>query len=322
MSNKDMKKGKTKKIHISPLVIVLFVVLFLYSISLLLLLGWGLLSSLKNHLDFGTPTYNVLGFPILEGKINSREELFQLKNYRFIIENFHFRKKASFYSRGTLITHEAELNLFNMLMYTILYAGIGAFIVAIVPCVVGYICAKYDFWYSKVVYTMALIVLSLPSVGAYASELTLLRNLGLYDTFLGNFIQKFSFTGMYFFIYYAYFRGVASTYSEAAEIDGASQWKILVQIILPLAIKMLSTVYLIKFIELWNDYQTAVLYLPTHPTLAYGVYEMSKNTVIKGMEKVPVRIASCMLIALPMIILFVVLRDKIMGNVSMGGLKE
>ena len=106
MSNKDMKKGKTKKIHISPLVIVLFVVLFLYSISLLLLLGWGLLSSLKNHLDFGTPTYNVLGFPILEGKINSREELFQLKNYRFIIENFHFRPTRTttpFWNKATFL---------------------------------------------------------------------------------------------------------------------------------------------------------------------------------------------------------------------------
>ena len=80
-----------------------------------------------------------------------------------------------------------------------------------------------------------------------------------------------------------------------------------------------ATVFLIKFIEFWNDYSTPLLYLPTHPTLAYGVQDMSTNGDI---NKVLERIASCMVLALPITILFIVFRNKIMGNVTMGGVKE
>ncbi len=320
---KNEKKQNSKK-NISPLVIILFSVLVIYVLSFVALLFWGLLTSVKSYLDFGVPNHNVLGFPTLDEskKFNSVEQFFKLSNYTLVLENFHFKREVSFYSAGKLVTHRADLNFVSLILYTLLYAGVSALIQALVPCIVAYICAKYDFWYCKVVYTTALVVLSVPSVGIYPSEVALLRNLGLYDTFIGTWIQKFGFTGLYFFVFYSYFKGLAGTYSEAAEVDGASQWRTLVSIILPLAIKTLATIYLIKFIEYWNDYQTANLYLPTKPTLAYGIYIMAYSTSDNSLARVPVRIASCMLLAIPMIIIFVVFRNRIMGNVSVGGIKE
>ena len=162
--------------------------------------------------------------------------------------------------------------------------------------------------------------MTIPTVGIYPSEITLLRNLGLYDTMIGIYIQKFSCYGMYFFVFHAFFESIPDTYSEAAEIDGASQFTIMVRIMMPLAVKMIGTVMLIQFIHLWNDYQTAYLYLPSYPTLAYGVWYVN----FQGggeLGRTPVRVASCMTLAIPVLIIFSFFKDKIMGNVSMGGIK-
>ena len=124
---------------------------------------------------------------------------------------------------------------------------------------------------------------------------------------------------MYFFVFTAFYQSVPDSFSEAAEIDGASQFHILTKIILPLSVKTLSTVFLIQFIHFWNDYQTANLYMPTKPTLAYLVWKM---TTISDLNEATLRISTTMMLALPILVAFIFLKDKLMGNVSMGGLKQ
>ena len=94
-------------------------------------------------------------------------------------------------------------------------------------------------------------------------------------------------------------------------------------------VKTIGTVFLIQFIALWNDWQTTMLYLPTHPTLARAVYEMSlgKSDIGTGSERfllqtAPLKITASMILAVPITIIFVIFRNKLMGNVSVGGLKE
>ena len=65
----------------------------------------------------------------------------------------------------------------------------------------------------------------------------------------------------------------------------------------------------------------ALLYMPTHPTLAYGVYYMSISNM-NGLSSAPMRMVACVILALPITTVFVVFKDKVMGNVTMGGVKE
>ena len=265
---KKQEKGIVNKVFIVCVCIFLSV----YALALLFLLGWGLLTSLKSRTDF-LFAENILGLPQLK---YSKEELLYLANYKLIFQNFDFTEKVVFYSGDTLITHESKSDFFVLLLNTFLYAGVGSLIAAIVPAVVAYTCVKYKFRFSKILYAVVLFVYIVPVVGNYPSAITVLRNLRFYDTFGGNYIQKFSFTGMYFFVYWAFYESLSDTYSEAAEIDGASQFRILVSIIVPLSVKIISSVWLILFVQHWNDYQTPMLYLPTKPTLAYGVYYMTQ----------------------------------------------
>lgn len=313
-----MKRQKDTNIVNKILIAALLIFLIVYAVSVIATLGWGLLTSFKNDNDYSLAG-NKLGFPNLEF---SSKEFLQWENYRLIIEHFEWKANAKFFSNGIRITHRQDVTIVTLVVNTVIYAGMGALLHAFVPCVTAYLCVKYPYKLSKIIYSVCLIIQIIPIVGAYPSEISLLRSLGVYDTFLGYFMQKFNFTGMYFFVFHAYFRGVPDSYTEAAEVDGASQTAILFRIILPLAVKMISTVTLILFIQLWNDYQTPLLYLPTRPTLAYGVYHMVYGQGVPVLNKLPIKVAGCMVLALPILVAFIFLKDKLMGNVSIGGIKD
>lgn len=314
-----MKKYSKKKGSYSPIVIIVCVLLIIYSISLFVPLLWGLLTTFKSSKDFGViGGYNILGLP--NPKYSANEIRFG--NYKEVFSGFSVSTRVSFYTIAGKVNHSSKDNLLSLLLNTILYAGVGSAILAFVPAEVAYLCAKYKYKFSSILYGCALVVMVMPIVGAYPSEITLLRQLGLYDSLWGNWIQKFSFVGMYFFVYYAFYAGLSDTYIEAAEIDGASQLRVFVSIIIPLSVKMISTVMLIQFVQLWNDYQTPLLYMPTIPTIAYGIYHNTMMETSGNWQKAPLKITSCMILAIPVFIIFIFLKDKLMGNITMGGIKE
>lgn len=93
------------------------------------------------------------------------------------------------------------------------------------------------------------------------------------------------------------------------------------RIYLPLVRNLFFTVMLLQGIYFWNDFQTPLLYLPTYPTLAYWLYRFTENTKVE-LSFVPVKAAGAMLLVVPIFILFAAFNKKMMGNLSLGGLKE
>ena len=316
-----MSLKKDKSITNKVFVIVVCALLAVYTISMIYPLVWGLLTSLKSNFDFSL-FGNVAGFPNLnkDDVATSWNEFFKLKNYVNVFKIATVRGIANYYSGDKLINRITETNLLGLIINTLLYAGAGALLQSIVPAIVAYAVAKFDFKYGKVLFAVALFAMIMPVVGAYPSEITLLRRIGVFDTFWGYFMQKCNFMGMYFFVYHAFFKSLSDAYTEAAEIDGASHFRCLVSIILPLSIKIISTVFLIQFVHFWNDYQTPLLYMPTKPTLAYGVWFWAWNN--QTLKTTPERVSASMMLAIPILIVYIFLKDKLMGNITMGGIKQ
>lgn len=313
-------KMKRRKRESSPLnitiKIILLIILLVYTLSMLLPFVWGIITSLKSNFEF-LYMHNILGVPTLE---YSKEEML-FANYRRAFKYFEFTKQVSFYFGEHEINHFTENTLFTMILNTLLYAGVGAFLATIVPAVISYLCAKFKYKFSGFIYGLVVAVMTIPIIGSTPAMITMMRSIGLYDTFIGYFFQKFNFCGMYFLVFYAFFETLPDTYSEAAEIDGANYYTILLKIVLPLAGKMIATVFLIQLVAYWNDYQTALVHMPTHPTLAYGVYRIAHEVTSGDLANIPTRISVCMMLAVPILIVFVIFKDKIMGNVSIGGIK-
>lgn len=285
----------------SPLMIVLFILLTIYSLFIIYLLVWGIITSLKTVDDFRN---NILGFP---------KQGLAFSNFSYVFKNFYVDIEVN----GVPGKRYIE----DMILNTLLYSVGGAFIQTLVPCLVAYAVSRFDFKFNAVIKGIVIVTMILPIVGSAPAEIDLLRSLHMYDSIIGNWIQKFHFLGMYFLVFLAAFKAVPKELSEAAYVDGAGEFKVMTKIMLPLIKTVFTTIMLIKFVELWNDYQTPLLYLPNHPTLAYGVYSLSV-TNINGMNNVPARMAGCVMLLVPILIIFISFRKKIMGNVTLGGVKE
>ena len=305
-----------KKIHkITPFMAVLLVALSVYALSMLVLVAWGMQSSLKTITEFNRvdPLWLPDGAPWE----------WAWKNYGDVISNFRVPVKREV--EGMRLPF--NIGYMEMAANTLLYAGIGAVISAMVPCLVAYVTAKFGGTFSAVIHTIVVITMAIPIVGAQPSEIQFLRTFNLYDTIWGAWVLKFNFLGMYFLVYYGTFKGMAKDYAEAAYLDGASEFTVMARIMLPLVRNVIMTIFLIRFIEFWNDYQMPLLYMPSRPTLAYGAWWLGTANSSSAAEsrdffEVPYRMTACCIVAIPILILFIIFKEKIIGNVSMGGVKE
>lgn len=311
-------KNLSNKKPISDILFNTFIILILsvYALCMIFLLVWGFTTSLKSSVEFSLIN-NVVGFPTTEW---SAEEL-KFGNYDLAFDMFKIEAKSSYYVGQTLVNHYTTSGIWKMFFNTLVYMVIGITLPTLVCYTVAFLTSKYKFKLSGFVYGFAVFMLAVPTVGTQPAVITMLRSLGIYDTYFCHVFQKFNFGGMYYFVFYAFFEGLPDAYTEAAEIDGASQLRVYLNIIIPLGLKFISSVALLNAVTFWNDYQAPLIYTPTLPTLAYGVYGLVNLGGNAELKTVPGQITCCMLLALPLLVLFISLKDKLMGNMSMGGLK-
>ena len=292
-----------KKININwnIFMIIGFVILVVYSISFITPLFWVFNSAIRKELSFlDNP------FAIVNG------DTFTLDYIKVALDYL----KVPVMIDGTQYYIGFEEMIFN----SIVYAGLCTLTHTLVPCITAYCVAKYNFKFSKILYTVVIVTIMLPTIGNLASSIQVSKWFNAYDSFLGLSVMKGYFIGTNFLIFYACFKGISNEYIEAADMDGASQWQIMTKVVMPLAKPTIYAVALITFISYWNDYTTPMIYLPTHPTISYGLYYLC-NSHDQAVNVLAVRLAACMIVSIPILIVFIIFRKKLMGNMTVGGLK-
>ena len=317
---RNMKIRKHRKMNVFFAVILAVLILYTSLMFGLFLLGINI--SLKHPIDVDVYS-NIFGLPNLEIWKMYKASIFG--NYFFAFQNIKL-DKANGYIVGLFnkerVNAPIKGDLVSCSIYTIVYAGIGALCSTFMPMFMGYLCSMYKNKVSTMLYAVVLFVIATPIIGATPSTINLMRSIRLYDTFIGEFIRRSTFTNMYFLIFFAYFTGLSSGFSEAAEIDGASQLSIMFRIYLPLAMNIFFTVYLMIFVAYWNDFTTPMMFLPSKPTLSYAIYY--KTTIDTGSEfnRLPRRMSALMVFAIPIIVIFTLFNKRLMTNLTMGGVKE
>ena len=151
----------------------------------------------------------------------------------------------------------------------------------------------------------------LPIVGSLPAEINMAKMLNIYGTMWGMFIMKASFLGPYFLVFAAIFKGVPKDYTEAGYIDGANDFNIFFSVMFPMVKDTFMTILLILFIGFWNDYSVPLVYLPDYPPLALGLYLFNSSTD-NAISSVPIKMAGCFMVTLPILIVFIIFQDKLM----------
>lgn len=289
----------------NPYTIVVGTILILYAISLLLPLIWALFTSFKTQFMFD----NLDKIGLAGSKFSD----LTFENYKAIFTDSSFRYEV--------VSSKSVRNVGfpEMYLYSFIYALGCAFTATAAPCLMGYATAKFPNKFSKLITIVVIFCMVLPIVGSLPSEIQMAVRFGIYDNLFGMLILKANFLSMYFLIFQNVFKGLPKTFDEAAKIDGASNFRVFFSIMMPLVSKTFFTIILLRFIEYWNDYQTPLIYLKSWPTAAFGVYRFM---IFDSSTYTVQKLAGAIVLMLPILILFVAFRERIMGNVTMGGIKE
>ena len=108
-------------------------------------------------------------------------------------------------------------------------------------------------------------------------------------------------------------------YADAAKVDGGGHFTIMFRIMIPQALPMTLALGIIAFIGYWNDYMTVFMFLPSHPTLATGLYLFQTQPSIRS--NYPLLYAAIIIATVPVVVLYAAFQEKIMVNTVAGGLK-
>ena len=277
--------------------VVLYVIVTIYCLSMIYVLLFGFVNSLKDATDY--EWNNPFGLP-------SKEFGWHFDNYAKVLNDFKV-----FTLGGN------EVYLMQMFFNSLFYAVLMSLFCMATQIITAYAIAKYDFRGKSVLYGVAVVVMLLPIIGSLASEVQMAEAFNFRNNLIGVCIMKCKYPGLYFLVFYATFKGLSWTYAEAAQIDGAGHFRVFIEIMLPLIKSTVFAVFILLFIEYWNDYYTPMVFLPESPTMSYGLFLFQTD----NKASTPVQLASCLMACLPILVVFVAFKDKIMSNVTMGGIK-
>ena len=289
------KKSGAGRGRTSPIFVVLFIFLAIYSLILIGLLVWAMISAFKTPRDFQT---NPVGLP--EKIVNNFAEAIKL--YKIQVGGVKGRPLYAMFPQ--------------MLYNSVLYSVGCALFNTIVICLTAYCCARYKYRLSKIVYAVVLVTMTIPIVGSLPSQIQVSQALGIYNKIWGMWLQSASFLGLYFLVFYETFASLPNSFFEAARIDGADDLSLIFRIALPLAKNVFLTIFLLNFITYWNDYQTPLLFLKSMPVLSYGLYLITQSNAY-----VPMIMAAATVVLAPVIIIFIFANKKLMGKLTIGGIK-
>lgn len=269
---------------------VLAAVAFLWAVSLLIVIVWGINISLT------------------EGRA------FDLDSNRFFPEKWYFGN----YGKAFKTIAFEETDYFGMLINSVWFSFGATFMKLLATVCFAYAVARFEFKGRRFLYAFVLVQMMLPVYGQTTANYKLLDTLGILDSPLF-LLAMGAGHGMYFLICHSFFETLPKSYEEAAEIDGAGYMRTFLQIMLPLSKPILISIGLLTFISCWNDYATTLLYLPDYPTLMSGLYRY-KTVSIYTLDQ-SVYFAGVFLSSLPIVVLFIAFNKTLMENMSIGGIK-
>jgi ABC-type glycerol-3-phosphate transport system permease component len=183
----------------------------------------------------------------------------------------------------------------------------------------AYVVAKYKFKGSGWIYTVAVFIQIIPLVGGITGMYQWLwGTLGIADKPAILWVIWFGGYGFNFLMLYGAFKSVPWSFAESAFIDGASNFRVFWQIMVPMVKPVLASLFIVNCISTWQDYTTPYLYLPSYPTLSLAVYDLQAEASRIG---IPLYFAIIIISIIPTLILFISFQNLIMDNTTTGGLK-
>lgn len=210
--------------------------------------------------------------------------------------------------------------LAQYLLNTLIFAVITTGIMLIVTVLAAFAFARLEFPGKDFVFTLFLALMMIPAELVVITNFVTITDLNLRNSFLGLILPSVT-SVFYIYLLKENFSQVPNELYYAAKVDGTSDFKYLTKVLIPICRPTIVTITILKVIECWNSYVWPRLITddPAYFLVSNGIQEIRENGF--GRENIPAMMAAVVVISVPLILLFLIFRKKIMAGVSRGGTK-
>lgn len=206
--------------------------------------------------------------------------------------------------------------LVNTLIFTV--ATTAVMLIVIIPAAFAF--SRLEFRGKNTVFALFLSLMMIPNELVIITNYVTITNLDMRNSFLGLILPSVT-SVFYIYLLKENFSQIPDQLYYAAKVDGTSDLKYLIRVMLPICRPTIVTITILKVIECWNSYLWPRLVTddPNYFLVSNGIQEIRESGF--GRENIPAMMAAVVVISVPLIILFLIFRKKIMEGVARGGTK-
>ena len=204
----------------------------------------------------------------------------------------------------------------NTLIFTLVTTGLMVLVIIFA----AYAFARIDFKGRALLFVGFLALMMIPNELVIITNFVTITNLDMRNTFLGLILPSVT-SVFYIYLLKENFEQVPDELYYAAKVDGTSDLKYLFKVMVPICKPTIITVIILKVIECWNSYVWPRLITddPNYYLVSNGIQEIRENGF--GRDNIPAMMAAVVAVSVPLIVLFLIFRRKIMAGVSREGIK-
>ncbi len=206
------------------------------------------------------------------------------------------------------------------LLNTLIFTVITTAVMLIVITLAAFALARLSFRGKNLVFTLFLSLMMIPNELVIITNFATITSLNLRNTFTGLILPSVT-SVFYIYLLKENFEGVPDDLYYASKVDGTSDLRYLLKVLIPICRPTMITILILKVIECWNLYVWPRLITdnPDYFLVSNGIQEIRENGF--GRENIPAMMAAVVIISLPLIVLFLVFHKRIMEGVATGGTK-
>ena len=210
--------------------------------------------------------------------------------------------------------------LAGYLVNTLIFTLATTAIMLIVTILAAFAFARLNFKGKDLAFTLFLALMMIPSELVVITNFVTITEAGLRNNFLGLILPSVT-SVFYIYLLKENFAQIPDELYYAAKIDGTSDMKYLLKVMVPICKPTIVTVTILKVIECWNSYVWPRLITDDEAyfLVSNGIQSIRENGF--GRENIPAMMAAVVVISVPLIVLFLIFRNKIMAGVARGGTK-
>ena len=203
---------------------------------------------------------------------------------------------------------------------TIIFTLATTAIMIVVTVLAAFAFARLDFPGKDLAFTLFLSLMMIPNELVIITNFVTVTNMDLRNTFMGLILPSVT-SVFYIYLLKENFAQIPDELYYAAKVDGTSDLKYLLKVMIPICKPTMVTITILKVIECWNSYVWPRLITDDQAyfLVSNGIQEIRENGF--GRENIPAMMAAVVVISVPLIVLFLVFRKKIMAGVAQGGTK-